>query len=111
MAKFYGMVGYVHQEETKPGVWKDIPVEKSYFGDVTRNTQKWQGSANNLNDNFTISNIISIVGDQYSYENIGFIRYIEWMGSFWEVSGVEIQRPRLVLTIGGVYNGPRPETA
>ncbi|MCI8992294.1 MAG: hypothetical protein HFG80_06140 [Eubacterium sp.] len=104
MAKFYGIVGYAETAETKPGVWKPIIVEKEYFGDLVRNTRRYE-SADQVNDNLTIANEISIVADPYAYENFHAMRYVEFMGAKWKISNVEVQRPRLILTIGGVYNG------
>jgi len=104
MAKFYGEIGYaVDMEETSPGVWQERIVIRSYFGDVIRNTSKMQ-AGENLNDNLTIDNKLSIVADPFAYENFHAMRYVKWMGALWKINAVEVQRPRLILTIGGVYN-------
>jgi hypothetical protein len=104
MAKFHGVVGYVQTEETSPGVFSEVVTERACKGDLLRNTQSWE-SGEHLNPNFNISNRFSIVADAYAYENLEHIRYIQWMGcTKWSVSGVEIQRPRLILSVNGVYN-------
>lgn len=105
MTKFCGKVGYVISEETSPGVFTEQIEKKTYMGDVVRNTYRWDRSEH-LNDNLNISNSISIVADSFAYEHLPAIKFVEWMGGRWLVSSVEIQRPRLVLTLGGVYNGP-----
>ena len=33
------------------------------------------------------------------------IRYVKWAGTRWKVDDVEVKRPRLKLTLGGVWNG------
>lgn len=107
MAKFYGEVGYGASVE-KPegsGVWIDEIVEYKYYGDVIRNARSLQ-AGENLHDDLTVSNSISIVADAYARENFFNMRYIRWMGSLWKVAEVEVQAPRLVLRLGGVYNGP-----
>lgn len=104
MARFYGKVGYVKQEETSPGIWEEISEEKNYYGDITKAYRRLDGSKY-LNDNISVSNNISIVADAYAYNNIFAIRYVIWMGSKWKVTNVEVQRPRLILTLGGIYNG------
>lgn len=106
MAKFYGIIGYSVTEETSPGVWTESITERNYYGDVIRNTRRWQ-PGEGLNDNLTINNIISIVADPFAYQNFHAIRYIKWMGVSWKIDNIEVQRPRLILTIGGVYNGPQ----
>lgn len=104
MAKFHGKIGYIQTEETVPGVHEEIATERSYVGDILRSNQTWEKNEN-LNDNLTINNRFSIVADAFAYENFQYIRYILWMGTKWKISSIEIQRPRLILTIGGVYNG------
>lgn len=105
MAKFYGIIGFIATTETSPGVYEsDVITTHSYYGDVVRNTRRIE-NADRVNDDVNINNQISIVADEYAFQNIFAIRYAEWMGVKWRVTDVEVQRPRLVLTLGGVYNG------
>lgn len=104
MAKFYGAVGYAETTETSPGVWEEVMTERNYYGDVTKNTRRLE-SSEHLNDNVVVNNLISIVSDPYAVNHFFAIRYIRWMGVSWKVTNVEVQSPRLILTIGGVYNG------
>ena len=104
MAKWYGKVGYITTTETSPGVWTSEPIEREYFGDLTRNHKRWENSES-INDNITLQNEISIVCDPYALQNFQYIRYVSLMGSMWKVTAVDVQYPRLVLSIGGVYNG------
>ena len=107
MAKFYGVVGYAETKETEsPGAWEEQVTERTYYGDVLRNTRRRDNANGQLNDNLNVNNLISILADAYAYDHFFAIRYIEWMGARWKVTDVEVQRPRLLLTIGGVYNGP-----
>lgn len=110
MAKFYDVVGYVEQIETAPGVFEEKATEIAYQGDITKNTTRWQ-TGEGLNDDLTVSNIISIVADPYAEQHVFAIRYVKWMGAYWKVTNVEVQRPRLILTIGGRYNGKTAGTA
>ena len=104
MGKWYGVIGYAEQIETAPGIWKEVITERPYYGDLIRNIRKLQNSGN-VNDNISIANEISIVADPYANQNIVSMRYVEFMGTKWKVSSVEVQHPRLVLSIGGVWNG------
>lgn len=104
MAKFYGKVAFAITSETKPGVYKESIVARNYFGDMIRNSRRLE-SSDQVNDNINISNEISIVADPYAYENFHAIRYVEFMGAKWKVKTVDVQRPRLVLSLGGLYNG------
>ena len=103
MAKYYGAIGYSETAETAPGVWEETITERNYYGDVIKNTSKWM-SGENLNDNLAINNQFSIVSDPYAYQNFHKMRYIKWMGGLWKITGVEVQSPRLILSIGGLYN-------
>lgn len=104
MAKWFGKIGYAETIETKPGVWKEQITEHEYFGDLLRNSRRLQSSSS-LNDNVNISNEISILADQFAYQNFHSIRYAEFMGTKWKVSNIEVRYPRLLLTLGDVYNG------
>ena len=104
MARYYGAIGFADgQKETAPGVWVDNIVEHPYRGEVTRNQVRWtQGSE--VNDPLRIDNAISVISDPYLERHVSGIRYITLMGSKWKVTSVSIQRPRLVLQIGGLYH-------
>lgn len=104
MAKYYGAIGFATNIETSPGVWEDQITERQYFGDLIRNTRRLQ-TADKLNDDISISNQISIVGDPYIQENIYAMRYVTFGRAKWKISSVEVQYPRLILEIGGLYNG------
>lgn len=104
MAKFYGKIGYANTVETKPGVYEEQIVERSYYGNLIRNSRRLQ-SADQVNDDINISNEISIVADPYATNNFHTMRYAVFMGTKWKISNVEVSYPRLILTLGGVYIG------
>lgn len=104
MAKWYGEIGFAQEVEKTPGVWVEEIVRREYSGDFIRNTRRLQ-STSQLNDNVTISNSISIIADPYANENFHSMRYAEFMGTKWKVESAEVEYPRLILTLGGVYNG------
>ena len=103
MNKWYGVVGYTETKDKGLGVWEEEITERNYYGDVIRNTRRLE-SASQVNDNINISNEISIVADPFAYQNFHSIRYVEFMGVKWKVTNVQPQHPRLILTIGGLYN-------
>lgn len=105
MAKFYGAVGYAENIRSDSGVCEERITERKYRGDVLKNVRRLENSEY-LHDDLTVNNTISIIADAYANQHFFAIRYVNWMGSRWKVTNVEVQRPRLILTIGGVYNGP-----
>lgn len=104
MAKFYGNIGYVLTEETSPGVYTNNVIERPYRGDVIKIMRRWD-AGEKVNEDIDVSNEISILSDPFAEQHFHLIRYVAWAGALWKVKSVTVERPRLRLTIGGVYNG------
>nr|DAP46083.1 MAG TPA: hypothetical protein [Caudoviricetes sp.] len=104
MAKWCGKIGYGIKTEYEDGAWEDRIVERTYYGDRITDRIKRQSSGN-VNDDISINNVISVVADPFAIENYIFMIYVEIMGVKWKVTSIEEQRPRLLLTVGGLYNG------
>lgn len=110
MARFFGVVGFAEENvEVRPGIYEDIVIEKQYHGDVIRNARRFQ-DGQTIVDGVVIDNSISILANVYANEHIDAMRYVVWNGVRWEINSIEVQRPRLLLRLGGVYNGPTPST-
>lgn len=107
MARFSGEVGYGETVESPPdsGIWVDQITEVLYFGDVVRNIARYP-DGEQLNNDLSVNNSISIVADEYANTHFFNIRYVRWAGVNWTVTSVEVRSPRLILNIGSVYNGP-----
>ena len=103
MAKFCGVIGYAVTKETEPGIWEEQIVEVEYFGDVVRNTRRINAPGK-VNDDISISNQISIIADPFANNNFHAMKYVVFMGAKWKVSEVTVEYPRLILSIGGLYN-------
>lgn len=104
MAKYCGKIGYAVSEETSPGVWEEKITELEYYGELIKNTRKL-ANGENLNDDITVANDVSIVADPFAMEHFYQIRYAVLYSVKWKVSDVEVKSPRLILRLGGVYNG------
>ena len=104
MGKWYGAIGFAETTETVPGVWTEQIIDRNYYGDLIRNTRRLQ-SADKVNDDINISNELSIVSDPYAINNFHSMRYAEFMGTKWKITNIEVRYPRLILTLGGLYNG------
>lgn len=105
--KFAGRIGFWEKDrEIKPGVYRPGIVEKTYIGDVLRNVRRFQNAENQQNDNLVVSNRISIFSDLYMRNNWSSIKYVLWNQVKWKVTSVDIgSYPRVILDLGGVYNG------
>jgi hypothetical protein len=109
MTRFHDVVGYGDSVESPPesGVWVDQITEIAYVGDVIRNIRKL-GDGESLNNDLSVQNSISIVADQHATEHFFKVKYVRWAGVRWTVTSVEVRPPRLILSLGSVYNGPTP---
>lgn len=110
MARYHGYVGYAMDVEAYPGVWEEKIIEHEYFGDVLKNRVNMTQSSlvtgnNNIHPKVSINNTISIIGDPFAYGHVYEMRYVTYLGTKWMITSVEVERPRLILTLGGVYNG------
>lgn len=109
MARFSGMIGFLKTVETDPenhpGVYDEVITERRYYGDVLSNSRRWDQNGN-LNDNLVVNNRISVVADRFARDNLGAMKCIKWLGDTWKITNVEIQYPRVILTIGGQYHEP-----
>lgn len=104
MSRFSGKIGFFENVEVSPGIWEPKIVEKQYKGDVTVNNWRNMPVQDKINSDLTISNRVSIISNPYSDSHLDCIKYVVWSGTKWEVTGIEVNRPRLILTLGGVYN-------
>ena len=104
MARWHGVIGFSETVETAPGVWAEQLTEREYYGKVLQNFSQYQ-SSDGLNDDINVANKISIIADPYANQKSHSMRYVEFMGANWNITKVEVRYPRLILTIGGVYNG------
>lgn len=102
--KFCGQIGFAITKEDPPGVWAETIEDRLYYGDVQRYNASWD-SSEHLNDNFNLKNEISVLADSFMMANAGAMRYVDYLGTKWKIGSINMQYPRIILTIGGVYNG------
>lgn len=103
--KFYSRVGFGHTEEVRPGVMEDVITERRFYGDVLQPGRAFQ-EGDKVNSDVSVTNRFSVIADDYANENVYAIRYFEWKGVLWKVTRVQEERPRLIFSLGEVYNGP-----
>lgn len=105
--KFSGKVGFwLNDVEVRPGIYKPGIVEKSYTGDIIKNSRRFQSVENQQNDNLVVNNRLSIISDLYMQKNWSSIKYVTWNNVRWAVNSIDISNyPRIILELGGVYNG------
>lgn len=100
--KFHGNIGFSVSQETTLGVWTQVIKDVPYYGEFTKQVNKWT-TGTEINDNASFSSQLSIVSDPFAINNFHSIKYVEYQGIKWKVTSVEIMRPRLLLTLGGEY--------
>jgi hypothetical protein len=102
MARYFGAIGFAVTEETAPGIWEEVITERKYYGDILRNSRRYQ-QPDKVNSDINISNQISVIADPYLNNNLDKMRYVTFMGSKWRISDIEVEFPRITLSIGGLY--------
>lgn len=109
MAKYFGIIGFAVVEETAVDVWEETITKRPYYGDILQNYRRLENSGG-VNDTVTITNQFSILADPFAQENFHAIRYITYMGTKWKATSVEVQYPRLIINVGGIYNDGEDES-
>jgi len=106
MARFHGKVGFlIHEDNQETGINRTTAVEKPYYGRVVEHIRRWE-STDHLNDDLSLNNQIAIIANDYAFDHMSAIAYVQWMGCKWKVSSMRVKRPEIILTLGGVWNGP-----
>lgn len=101
--KFYGVIGFAYKKEVRPGIFSMVSEEHEAYGDVLSNVRRWE-TDNDINDDLVVSNQISVVASRFFCEHLGAMRYVRWNGTAWKIRSANLVRPRVILTLGGVYN-------
>lgn len=104
MTKFFGEIGFTKTVEKAPGVFVDFTTSREYYGDIERQSRRWE-PGENVNDDLVINNYVSILADDFAMENIGSMKWVLIQGSKWKIQSVEMMYPRIKITLGGVWNG------
>lgn len=104
MAKFFGKIGFSKTIETAPGVFEDLIDPREYYGDIERQGRRWENSES-INDDLVVNNYVSVLADDFAYENVGNMKWVEFLGGKWKIKSVEMGYPRIKITLGGVWNG------
>lgn len=100
--KWFGTIGFREEVEEEPGIFVPKVVPKQYYGDVLRDSWKEQ-LGDKINSDLHISNKLSVVADQYLFNNFHKIAYLEFGGAKWTVSDVEVVERRINLNLGSLY--------
>lgn len=108
--RFHGRIGYFESVEVEPGLWEEQLTFRTYYGDVIQN-RKRDSQGTKVNADILVTNQISIVADPYARDHFFNLRCVEWQGALWSVSDVEVQPPRLILSIGGLYHEDMESTS
>lgn len=110
MARFHDKVGFlIPVDDQRTGMSTNRAVERPYYGRVIEHTRRWD-SNEHVNDDLTISNQIAITANDYAFKHMSSIAYARFMGGYWKVSSIRVKAPEIILTLGGVWNGPTEST-
>lgn len=106
MARFHGKVGFlISSDNQDTGIATPEAVERTFYGRVIEHIRRWE-SADKINDDLSVSNQIAIVANDWAFKYASSIAYVKWMSGYWKVTSMRVKHPELILTLGGVWNGP-----
>lgn len=105
MNQFRGKIGFSIPVNKGHGIYDNSVVERTYRGDILSQSRKLDAGTN-INDNIDMNIRLSILSDDFLNVHLSQITYVHYMGGVWKVKSIEPSRPRIVLALGGVYNGP-----
>lgn len=106
MPKCSGIIGYALAVETRPGVWSEGMTDKPYIGEIVKDNRRIVDQGE-INGSIRVNNNISIISNKFMLDNMSYMRYLtsSTMGkSKWKISSVDIVPPRIIITLGGLYN-------
>ena len=111
MARFHDKVGFmIGQDNQETGKYEYQAVERAYYGRILEHTRRWE-SADSVNDDLTVANQIAITANDYAFQHASSIAYVRWMHGLWKVTSIRVKTPEIILTLGGVWNGPTEAAA
>lgn len=110
MARFYGYVGFIETVDDGTGIWEQKETIRPYYGDVGNDVRRWNTQQQSVNDNLQLNNNISILADEFAYQNLSAMKWVEWNGVKWRITSAEVNFPRITLHFGGVWNGPADQS-
>ncbi len=104
MAKFWGTIGINRGAiEGEPGILTPNIEEVQVAGNMRLEGARWRN--HELGDSVTARHVLSIVTLEDSTINFAEAVYISWQNQKWSVVAIKYIRPRIELTLGGLYNG------
>ena len=104
MTKFRGSIGTNRgPEETSPGIFEPIIEEFEVTGEIRNIGARWP--RHEQGDSVSARHVLSIVTPESSIIDFTEVVYVIWQTRKWSVVSIEYKRPRVELSLGGLYNG------
>lgn len=104
--KYSGLAGFNEKDiEVRPGVLQNQIKERRIKGNVLNYGHYNSDTPNSMQQDVSIRNRLSIIMDPYIKKNFNNILYVTFMNVRWSISSLTINGNRVILDLGGVYNG------
>lgn len=105
MAKFRGTIGFVIDDvEVSPGIYKTEIIERTYTGDIYRDSKRMTDSSSTTNQSVSLSISFNFLTDNFAIDYLYAMSYLIFRGKKWSISTLELKYPRMEITLGGLYN-------
>ena len=98
-------LGFSYTRDDGHGVWKQVNTEKVYKAEITSHKWYLNREKDTPNVSYKTGESFSVLMDSFLQENLGYITYVVLNGVKWDISSIDVQRPRVHITPGGMYHG------
>ena len=104
MSKFWGPIGINRGPvQTAPGILEVVIEELEVSGEMRQLQLRWPQAR--MQEGLSANHVLSIVTPEDSDIDFTEVVYIVWQSRKWSVTSIQYKRPRVELTLGGLYNG------
>ena len=103
MPKWYGRIGFSTDSDQGFGIFEKTSEARPYYGDIIHSRPGWTAVSDSTNEKMTVNSRISVVADDFALQNTYRMTWIEYLGTKWYISSVELAFPRIIVDIGNVY--------
>ncbi len=104
MTRFRGSIGINRGSvETSPGIFEPSIEELEVTGEMRNPSARWP--AHQQGGSVSARHALSIVTPEDSIVDYTEVVYVIWQSQKWSVVSIQYKRPRIELTLGGLYNG------
>jgi hypothetical protein len=104
MARYWGVIGINRGPvQTSPGILTPKIEEVQVSGEMRQERLNWPQAG--MREGLSARHVLSVITPEDSDIDFTEAVYISWQGRKWSVTSIQYKRPRVELSLGGIYSG------